>query len=122
MRAVVKEFHSPDIALGQAVPDSDSFGILVQAMVGPADSDGEESFSILVCTPEWIREEVARHGFVVGRGLLIVESFDWRRISAFLRKVLELDGETWAEIALKVSRVGTWDLRTTRRRCPWRCQ
>jgi hypothetical protein len=54
MRAQLKRIHSPDVQdLSACVPEvRDRFGFLLQMMVGPKGSEGEESFDLCVCTRE----------------------------------------------------------------------
>jgi hypothetical protein len=52
MKAVVRHFISPDIDLDDFQPeDPADFSFLLQALVGPSDSEGEESLQLIVCTP-----------------------------------------------------------------------
>jgi hypothetical protein len=76
-------------------------------LVGPSTSEGEESFDICVCSPEWLQQE---HQPIIGRHLLIVNHFDWPSIEAFLElKVAECSGTSWDEVAEKVGRLGHWE-------------
>jgi hypothetical protein len=56
MQAVIKSIHSPDIEnLETFKPDNhDNFAFLLQLFIGPAELDGEESFDVEVCTPQYI--------------------------------------------------------------------
>lgn len=112
VQPVLKRLHSPDtFDLESFHPDEpDYFCVLVQAMFGTATVPGEESFDILVCSPKWLASEVEREGVVVGRHYLIVASFDFERIRAFLgRYADECVGATWDEVAAKLGRLGRWE-------------
>ncbi|MGF6489633.1 Imm8 family immunity protein [Pseudomonas frederiksbergensis] len=69
MEAKLKRLHSPDIYnLESYQPDvQDEFGFLLQAMIGPAGEDGEESFDMEVCTPKWIEKRQRVDEVVIGR-------------------------------------------------------
>jgi hypothetical protein len=112
MRAEVKAIYTTDMDYLELYPPEDPgrFRIWVRAMVGSKVGEGEDSFDICVCTPSWIEEACEREGFVVGRHFLVVGRFD----VAFIKKVIiELiegcEGNTWQEVAEKVSRIGHWE-------------
>ena len=79
MNAELKRVHSPDIQnLESYMPEnSETFGFLLQAMVGPEGEDGEESVDIEVCTPKWLEENYGQEDVVVGRHHLIVREYDY---------------------------------------------
>ncbi len=94
--------------------DPTKFCVLVRAMVGPRDQEGEESFDISVCTPKWLVEQVEREGFVLGIHHLFVKTYDVVEIKALLRKVMErYSGNSWREVANKLSRVAHWEFEET---------
>lgn len=53
VQAVLKALNSPSIFdLPNYMPENEnSFAFLLQAIIGPKDEEGEESFDIEVCTP-----------------------------------------------------------------------
>jgi hypothetical protein len=112
VRPILKGLHSPD------APDLESFlpqdpqrwCILLQAMFGPENSEGEESFGILVCTPQWLSQGVAENGIVDGRHHLVVNELDLPRLRNFLQDYANTcTGKTWHDAALKLSRLGHWE-------------
>jgi len=110
MIPVLRGFLTPDAYdLSEFEPPSSAFAILIQMMVGPpGDLGGEESFDVVVCSPDWLREQAADP--VIGRHLLIVNTFEWDRISAFLAsQVAACEGGDWSEVAEKVGRIGHWE-------------
>ncbi|OLU22201.1 hypothetical protein BVH03_25295 [Pseudomonas sp. PA15(2017)] len=112
MNAELKRLHSPDIYdLENYKPESPtSFNFLLQAMIGPAGEDGEESFDIDVCTPKWIEENCEQDVVLIGRHYLIVREYNYKKIDEFIRKfLLSCVGEDWNEVANKVARLGFWE-------------
>jgi hypothetical protein len=112
VKAVLKGLHSPDARDLDTFspPDPKCFRLLLQAMFGSNDAPGEESFDILVCTPAWLALEVERKGKVSGRHYLIVREFNLSMIKSFLTDLArDSVGQTWEEVAEKLSRVGKWE-------------
>lgn len=112
MRAELKRLHSPDtFDLAHFVPeDPTSFAILLQAMIGPAGEAGEESFSIQVCTPRWLEQNLPRDEVLVARHMLLTHEYDLGKIVAAITKFLSTcTGASWQEIGEKVSRLGYWE-------------
>jgi hypothetical protein len=110
------ELHSLDTAdarhgaLDAFVPeDSEHFGLAVTATIGPADGRGGEQFQFTVCSPSWLAAEDRPKGFAFQRTLLL------DRWSAELveRAIADLcrhtEGETWQEVAQKLSRYAHWE-------------
>ncbi len=62
MRAILKDLHSLELEdhLEQYRPDDPAnFGTWVRLMIGPEDEPGSESFNLLICTPDWLKEELS---------------------------------------------------------------
>lgn len=112
VRAELKRLHSPDVFdIDEASIDHEKpFSVLVQAMFGPRGSEGEESFDVVVCNPEWVEQIVRVEGLLSGRHHLIMSRFDATRIREFLTAAAnESSGSTWREVAEKLSRIGKWE-------------
>ena len=91
MRAQLKRLHSPDVYdLETFAPEpADDFGFLLQVMVGPEGVEGEESFDVMVCTPEWLKRNFKTSDIVIGRHRLIVFEYDYPRLKSFLARRCE---------------------------------
>ena len=114
MLPALKYLHSPDILDlpdDYLPPDPACFGFLLQAMFGPADGPGEESFDMMVCTPSWFAQKLRTAGGILsGRHYLFVEKYDIPRITEFIIKCAErCSGKTWTEVAEKLGRLGKWE-------------
>ena len=110
MRARVTVWTNTGDELESVKPDElTNVGESIHVYAGPVDGRGEDVFELLVCTPGWLASEVSRTGPMVGRHLLIVEKWDAVRVR---EKVVELftqeRGDDWAELALRLSRLGFW--------------
>lgn len=112
MNAKLKRLHSPGIYnLESYHPGSpDNFGFLLQAMIGPEDEDGEESFDIEVCTPKWIEKKLGPDEALIGAHYLIVNGYNYQKIVHTIEKfLLGCSGRDWSEVSRKVSRLGLWE-------------
>lgn len=112
LRAQLRRLHSPDVAnLETHVPaEPECFGILVQAMVGPEDMPGEESFDFIVCTPRWLTSKVVVHGYAVGRHHLVVRTYEYEVIRGAISDLCEKAvGPDWLTVASKLGRFGKWE-------------
>jgi hypothetical protein len=111
MRGELKRLHSPDIYdLKNYRPEEpDNFGFLLQAMIGPANQEGEESFDMVVCTPEWLKRNHTAE-IVLGRHHLIVFEYDYEGLAGYIAAYAKkCTGESWQEIAQLLCRLGKWE-------------
>jgi hypothetical protein len=112
MRAELRYLHSPDVLdLENNKPeDPANFCILVQAMIGPRGSIGEESFDFLVCTPRWLEDKVGKSSYVFGRHYLILGSYDYGVLRSAVEELCNRFVEPdWHSIAEKLGRYGKWE-------------
>lgn len=112
MRAVIRRFHSPDADDLEtwAPPDPECFGLLVQALVGPLDGEGEESFDFIVCNPEWLRRKGGSDAAVLGRHHLLLFEYDFEKIREAIESVVcSAEGQDWREVAMLIARHGRWE-------------
>ena len=110
--AELKHILSPDIAdLSSYFPDDpESFGFSLQLLIGPKDQAGEESFQVTVCTPQWLSQHFPHDQIVIGRHYLIVFEYNLDRLINRIGLILQLySGETWEEVATKISRIAYWE-------------
>jgi Immunity protein 8 len=112
MKAELRRLHSPDVAdLEGFVPENPYFfSFLLQMIIGPLGKDGEESFDVIVCTPSWLEQKVARHGVMTGRHHLFVSRYDYGELLTYIRSYCDqCGGSSWPEVAEKLGRLGRWE-------------
>lgn len=109
MRAELRRLHSPDTSSLPEFRPNGPFGIAVQAMVGPAGQDGEESFDFVLCTPDWLSENLS-NPFTLGRHFLFVHKYNYNALLNFVAEFCySCEGPSWASIAERVGRLGKWE-------------
>lgn len=105
----------PDLdPVPQALADDQSeFCLTARMVVGPADTEGEESFDVTVCTPEWLAVQCRRQGGILdARHHLVVDydSFDHYALHNWLAtRVARVEAATWHQLAEQLSRIGLWE-------------
>lgn len=111
MKAELKRLHSPDADdLRTFVPpDPERFYLVVQAMIGPEGEDASESFDIVVCSGEWMREKSQR-GPIVGLHHIVMANYDYDALARAIRGFCErCEATTWQAVAVKLGRLGRWE-------------
>jgi len=113
MRAEIKFLHSTEILEGletYSPSDEDVFCIPITIGIGSKEREGADNFDLLVCSPGWLAQDIKEGDVRLLRHILLVKTFDWRRIRAFIdRYVSGIEAETWEEIANKLARLGHWE-------------
>ncbi len=111
MRGAIRDVvYDPD---PRSLPDDPAdFSFNVRLLVGPVDGPGEESFDLMVCSPEWLARRSRSQGIVPGLHHLIInqDGFDDGVLRLWLATtVTAIEEPTWAEFATKLSRIGHWE-------------
>lgn len=112
MYAELKRVHSPDVEdLENYVPSViDNFGFLLQIEVGPKGSQSADTFDVMVCTPQWLKQRYKPTDILHPSNYLILFEYDYKRLVNFITKYCtRCSGETWEEIARQLSRLGHWE-------------
>ncbi|MBB5036170.1 immunity 8 family protein [Prosthecobacter dejongeii] len=111
MRAELKRLHYPDMDIESFWPDDpECFHFLMQAMIGPEGTDTEESFDFEVSTPKWLLQHRASQCAVFGHHMILAFDYDLKAIEARVRSLCSrTTGETWEQIASKLSQFGRWE-------------
>ena len=93
--------------------DPAEFVLLARMIVGPQDAPGEESFDVVVCTPEWLAAQCRAHGGLYDpRHHLVVtlDTFDKRALRTWLdARVRAVEAATWGEIGERLGRLALWE-------------
>jgi hypothetical protein len=112
VRAKLKSLSSTTVDdLENWSSNGDSFGVVLDAMIGPSESEGAELFSITVCTPDWFAAN-RMNGSAVTSGIhtLFVAQYDYRALRAFIeRAVYRTEADTWSGVAERLSWLGSWE-------------
>lgn len=108
MRGALLSYWSPDVdaerldLLSQEVASKSGF--LLQLRVGVEGHPGDEIFSVVVCTPEWLRETYV--DVVMGTPFIFVLDGNFVRVPDLVRDYVgSCSGDSWAEVMSKVSAI-----------------
>jgi hypothetical protein len=114
VRAAIKSIESVDTPsqdIRSYVPeDPTDFVRTVGLTIGPANAYGGEQFYLTVCSPKWLTRACEKDGFIWGRHHLIVPEYNFKTIMAVITEFVErCSGESWKDIAAKLSRFASWE-------------
>ncbi len=99
----IKSINSSD----EYPADPEDAFVSVQADIGVRGQDGADEFQFVVATPK----ALLKLGLPTwGKGLLIVERFDWRDIRKALDELLtRCSGMDWVQVSAKLNRELWWE-------------
>lgn len=111
MFAKLNKVFSPDINdLKSYRIESESFSFLVQASIGSNIGNGEDIFDFIVCSPKWLESVLEVEKTWFGKGYLFMNFYTYDLLINTLSKLCQrTSGNTWNEIATKLSRYGLWE-------------
>jgi hypothetical protein len=112
MRAQLRLLFSPDADPLQdyAPEDPERFGIFVQAMIGPEGTEDAESFDFMVCSPNWLQNELRERGAIFGHGYLFLDRYAYRALlGTFTTFCQGIEGPDWPTIGARLNRYGRWE-------------
>lgn len=101
--------NSPIIDLDSYFPDDyENFSLWIELKVGPNDSIDADDYRVLVCTPNWLHQNVKDPRW--GRHMLIVREYDRSVIETCIYDyIAKCVGEKWSDIAEKIARNLSWE-------------
>jgi len=121
MKVEIRELFSTDTgstALDEYSPgDPANVGILVRSVLGVSEEPGEDSFDVMVCTPNWLADHLHHHPerHIFGRHHLIVQRWDYVELRKIITGLIErLDGQDWHEFGTRLDGYMHWEFGT-----PW---
>jgi hypothetical protein len=111
VKAVVRHFISPDVDLENFYPDDpEDFSFLLEAIVGPAEGEGDELLQFNVCTLASLTPTVASERVFLGRSLVLVDTSKISEILAVVRSAIErVEAESWAKVGARLARLGYYE-------------
>lgn len=93
--------------------DPAEFLFLARLIIGPSDAPGEESFDVIVCTPEWLATASRRAGGIYdARHHVVVnlDEFNQRALRDWLAsRVHEAEAVNWPEVGQRLGRLSHWE-------------
>ncbi len=111
MRARLKELHSPDVQnLEEWLPAGEAFGFLLQAMIGPSDGEGMESFDLTVCSPHWLTKQMENVDIRSCEHTVLIPRYNYLLLRNYLdRRIAACEADNWPELATKLGQIGRWE-------------
>ena len=99
--------HSPDVDLEAFEGEiGTAWGFLLQIGIAPPDVDGEDSFDLVVCSPEWIAFHYGVDAVVDGRCHLLISRFSLSALRRFVERSLAASAApTWDGVVEKFGAV-----------------
>ena len=108
-RLIPSDTHVKDLK-HFAPSDPGCFSVLVYAAVGIAGEVGDDFFVFQVCSPRALADDVARCGYFLPRGYLLLETYDYHMLwNAIANLCAEIRAPDWATFREHFGKYGIWE-------------
>lgn len=109
--AELKALTSTEFEIASEYPEDPAcFDVRVDAAIGMVGSEGGDLFAFSVCTPAWLQREALAGRVVWGHHRLVVGEWNVDHVrSAIAQLCRRTSGESWQQIAQKLSAFGAWE-------------
>lgn len=96
-----------DLPTDQSEPNM----IAITAAIGSVGSDAADNFQVVVCNPEWVKQQVVSNAGIWPRGLLIVEVIDTEHVKLTLNALSQQfsSSTSWPEFTERMNRYLLWE-------------
>lgn len=110
MIAAVKSINLIDYENWAYWPDDvEDFCVAAEAMIGPREEESADIFSFEVCTPKWFSKNRLESA-TFARHIVFVSEYDEQAVKSLIADIVaKTTGNTWVEVAGKLSRYLLWE-------------
>jgi hypothetical protein len=112
MKSEIKDFFGSEIneSLELYQPNiPDNFGFLIDLEIGIVGQEGADLFYVMLCTPQWLIENMKQEEIVLGLHYMIVFEYNFEKIHKKLIELFCIEGKDWDEITNKLSYIGHYE-------------
>lgn len=112
MKSEIKDFFGSEINISLELyqPDiPDNFGFLIDLEIGIVGQEGADLFYVMLCTPQWLIENMKQEEIVLGLHYMIVFEYNFEKIHKKLIELFCIEGKDWNEITNKLSYIGHYE-------------
>jgi Immunity protein 8 len=103
----IRHIHSPDLDPPNLPADATNCEIRFNALIGPKDGDGQETFTFTVVTAGRVASAPEAQW---GRGKLLLATFAWSSVVQAVAKLLaQAARPTWGETVAELNKELLWE-------------
>jgi hypothetical protein len=107
IKAKLDGIYSPELASGRGELPSEvtNCWVAMHADIGADNERGTDTFTFYVTTPRFLEDSLKSETVQLGRGLVIVNEFDWGVVESAVASICDsVRAESWEEAAVLLSR------------------
>jgi hypothetical protein len=91
--------------------DPEDVDVELVAHIGHEGSQGADMFHFRVVTPKALTRPIWAKRFLWGRGVLIVESYDYKLVTLLVSALCDrIEGESWEQVAESLGHYVNWEI------------